>query len=109
MDDEKIFEKIDHEESAYEGKRGVTTHLDTLWEDMDECDGDHRSGSECDEVGVDILGNTSMLEEKSRETQEYEDTKGEIDHKEKGLMVISGIFANLFGPVELFEEDEEGE
>jgi hypothetical protein len=39
-------------------------------------------GSECHEVGVDVSWNTFMFEEKSWETQEDEDTKGEIDHNE---------------------------
>jgi len=109
MDDEEIFEKIDREESAYERKRSIVTHLDTLREDMHERDGDHRPRSERDEVRVDVFGNASMFEKKSREAQEDEDTESKIDHNTKRLVVISGIFADLFGPVELLEEDKERE
>lgn len=107
--DEEIFEEVDREEASYESKRSIPACLDTLREDVHECDGDHRPSSECHEVGVDVFGDTSVFEEKSREAQEDEECEGNIDHNAKRLVVVSGIFADLFGSVELFEEDEEGE
>lgn len=55
VDDEEIFEEIDREEAANKSKRCITIYFDTLRKDVYERDGDHRSSSERDEIGVDVF------------------------------------------------------